>query len=519
MIRVRTSLFATDTTIDRPLLITVVEDLKRYLGIDKYVYYTLDEVDKVGKQKNKLGEISSDNAPRSEFITIEKEIGMEEGYGPSLVNDNTNYFPIYKDPDIHSKIAPIITRTNYVLNFTYYSRSKNRADAMINRLRLKPSLSDWTLLHDIQYSYTIPGFIMDLLIEINSLKNTRLTTPLVFSDYIRNTFDSRATMVNSGDGDTFKTDLAIQEVQLNARGFITSDLSTLKTTYDEEHNSWKVELEYRLAFERPVSLVSEYPILIYNNLIKAMFRINNADILSGCKPMTFGDQSLHDLVKFNNVDRYLQPPSNSYHLNIPKEDNFKAEIPDPYMVRILSIVTVVDPTNPTDLFNVNDIQNIKFKDGVIDFMKNEYQYMSKPYESLFYFELLKDGIKDYNNEILIDADLNLTTKYPMDIKSIYRVMINATSKLDIIKPIHLKRMSDFILSIQANLPSNEIVPLVDYMLDLFSIPGTPRVTHNLVPSVNSCDLKYLLVIKENAWRTMYTVQRTTVYASLLETKK
>jgi len=518
MIRVRTSLFATDTTIDRPLLITVVEDLKRYLGFDKYIYYTLDEVDKVGKQKNKLGEISSDNAPRSEFITIEADIGIEEGYGSSLVNDNTNYFPIYKDPDIHSKIAPIITRTNYVLNFTYYSRSKSRADAMINRLHLKPSLSDWTLLHDIEYSYTIPGFIMDLLIEINTLKNTRLTTPVVFSDYIRNTFDSRATMVNSGDGDTFKTDLAIQEVQLDARGFITSDLSTLKTEYDEEHNSWKVPLEYRLMFERPVSLVSEYPVLIYNNLIGKMFRINNADVLSGCKPMTFGDQSLHDLVKFNNVDRYLQPPSNSYHLNIPIEDNFRAEIPDPYMVRILSIVAIVDPTTPTVLFNVNDIPHIKFKAGIIDFMKNEYLYMSKPYESLFYFELLKNGVKDYKNEILIDSDLNLTTKFPMDIKSTYRVMINAVSKLNIIKPTNIKRMSDFVLDLQANLPSNEIVPLVDYMLDLFSIPGTPRVTHNLVPDINNCDLKYLLVIKENAWRSMYTVQTTAIYSSILERK-
>ena len=518
MIKVKTSLYGIKDTVERPLKIKAMDKVKKYLGFqDRDMYYKLDEEDKVGRTKDKLGSITDFNSFGDEFMSLETESNIVEDYELSLKNINPDYFPIYKDKDIGSEFTPIHVNTKYEMNITYYAKSEGRVDAVVDRLKLNPSMSKWEIITDLKYSYIVPGYAMNLLIHINDLKNKRLVTPVDFHDYINNTFDDRVDVLNPEDGDTNKLDLVIRETQLGLRGYIRTDLSNVKKEYDDSLSMFKVTLSYEFIFEKPVSLLLEYPLMVWNNLIAKTYRINESDDDSYIGNRTYGSVGIHSIVK-DGVSKYLTPPSTSYHLNIPREDNFKAEEPDPYMARVLSIICVVDYNNPTELFNLTGIPYIEFKDKILDFMKTEYPYMSDLYGSLFYIELIKDGVKDYKNRVIIDEELNLTTEFPMDIKSTYRVMINVLTYLNILSRDNLKRINDYVLNMQNETPENEVVSLIDYFLDLYDIVDLP-ISDMLNNSLLNSDLKYLTAIKQDVWKKVYTVQTSMIYAGILETKK
>jgi len=515
MIKTRTSLYSTKTTIDRIVEIKAMDNIKKYLGFyNRDIYYKLDEENIVGNTKDKLGRLEDLNSKGDEYMSLTYETKIVDDYELSLKNINPDYFPIYRDKDINSRITPIYANTEYNMVINYYSKSKARVDAAIDRLRLNPSSSNWETISDIEYSFILPGYCLDLLIHINDLKNLRLTTPIDFNSYINNTFDDRVDMVNAEDANTDKADVAIREKQLGVRGYVTTDLSNINAEFEESQNRWKITIEYKLVMEKPISLLMQYPILIWNSLIDKKFRIDDSDKAEySYKPRTLGSEGLQTIAG-SKISEYLTPPKNSYHLTIPKEDRFKAEKPDAFLVRILSVLCVVDTENPTMLFNINDIPKIKFKDKIIDFMKFDYQHLHRPYDSIFYIELLKDGEKDYHNEIIIDENLNMTTKYPMDVRSIYRVMFNANKDLNLLNGKRLSEIANYVKEEQKLIPENEVVPLVDYFLDLFNIEGLPNT--DTVLKHRDCDIKYLLVLNNNPWATMRTVQTTRVFSGVLE---
>ena len=518
MLKARTSIYGTVVTIDRIVEIAAMDNIKKYLGFyNRDIFYRLDEEDKVGRTKDKLGRIEDYNSPGDEYMGISYETKIVDENELSLKTINPDYFPIYKDNDLNSKVTPIYVNTEYNMNITYYSKSKSRVDSAIDRLRLNPSTSSWETISDIEYSFILPGFTLDLLIHLNDLKNLRLGDDAIdFNTYINNTFDDRVDMVNGEDANTDKADVAIRETQLGVRGYVTTDLGTIRAEFDEGLNMWTITLEYKLIMEKPVSLIMEYPLIVWNTLIDSKFRIDDADTREdSCKPRTYGSVGLQTIAG-SNISQYLLPPKNSYHLCIPKEDRFRADKPDAYLVRILSVLCVVDVDDPTALFNINDIPKIKFKDEIIDYMKFDYEHMYRPYDAIFYIELLKDGEKDYENEIIIDENLNLTTKYPMDIRSTYRVMFNANKDLNILNRIRLAEIADYVREQQELVPEDEVVPLVDYFLDLFNVDGLPA--NDMTIQHKDCDIKYLLLLSNDPWWKMKTVQTTMIFSGLLETR-
>ena len=63
----RFSLFATEETVTRPVLIIVSNAIKELLGINKNVYTKYDVKDSIILKKTKLGNIKIDNNTREEM--------------------------------------------------------------------------------------------------------------------------------------------------------------------------------------------------------------------------------------------------------------------------------------------------------------------------------------------------------------------------------------------------------------------------------------------------------------------
>ena len=509
MIKVKTGLNGIEETVTRPILIRVTEDIIKYLGFNHDIYYTLDEHDKVDREKDKLGKMNSYSSPRNEHIVITHEETMVDGSDLSLSYIRPDYQVIYEDTDIHASIMPVYLKRKMSMNFKYVSKSKSLVNKLINNLRLLTASDGMYITHTLLYHYTLPNFCFRLINDINTKKNNMLTTPIDIETYINSTFP-RVTTINTPDGDSLKSDIAIRDSQAGVLGFISTNLGDIKKEEVEDESGWSIEFTYEFEYESIVQLSSRYPVMVYNQLLDPVLReITKEPVIPYKGKFSGGTQGLMDISNSGMSD-YLTVERNKTYITIPKEDGYKLPRPDPYTARLLSIVMSVDTTQPNLLFNIADIPNITFKPEILDFWRSgEYAYVSEIYRSMFHIALYTDGVRDPANYVIMDTNLNLTTFLPMVPTSVYRVVFSVVTDLNVLRNSVISRMNTYLSSVT---PAGSNVPkIVTYFAGIFGIDATKFPKRNF-------PLDVLLKIEDNGWMKFWGRQETIVASAVLQKK-
>lgn len=445
MLAFRADLHGIEETITRNVLITVVSDVKELLGMTHDVYTVFDEKDNVIKKKNRIGDVKGHNTFKEDMFNIEFTETTEEGHEMSLVPFRPDSKHIYHDPDVNTSITPIYLNKKLEVKIKYSNKSKSKIFSLTNKLKIFNSDNSIYRRHELEYHYTIPPFLIKLLAHINNLKNLRIPAEnkLALEQYIDSTFDNRVDFSNTLDADITKSQLVIREAQLEVEGYVADDVHGLTPEYDETFNTWYVEFTYGFSYEKPVSLLVQYPILIYNTIIDKEFRtfIDTKAKLRKNAKVTAGRG---DMVEVTERDNVFNIRDNSYYIRIPKYDNEVLPKPGASMARMFSVMNVLEEHNPNVLFNISHIPKIKFRENALNFLlESEYPYVGDMFDSLFYIELFKDGKRDYKNKILMDHLGNLTTYENMDIRSIYRVVFNVITDVTMLRPAAAKRFKRF----------------------------------------------------------------------------
>lgn len=429
MITIKSELHGIEESITRPILIQVVSDVKTLLGLKKDIFTIFNPKDNLNKQKTESGDVIGKNTITADKITIEYEENSEDLGGINLIPSRPDFKPIYKDDDIGSKFTPICHSRKLTIQFRYINKSKSKVFSIANKLKLLPSSDSADRLHDLEYSYLIPNFLSKLLMEINNLKNTRIPDgeKLSLEQYIDNTFDNRLDFANTLDGDITKSELAIREAQLDIEGYFTDDLESLKPEYDDTEGAWVLDFTYELQYEKPVTLLITYPILIYNNVIDKFFRtFNNVKQKRDFREIRTGRaQDMYNVVQREqdvNDPLFLAPKN--YYLKIPEFDTYTLPNNSSKYMRLCSILTQVDEIDNTILFNLNEIPKLKLKKVYYDYLLLNRDHISKEYETIILLELYQDDKKDYTNKIYIENDGTLKSTIGLDYKKTYRVTLS-----------------------------------------------------------------------------------------------
>lgn len=533
MILTRMPLFGIEDTITRPIVISVTNDIKELIGVSRDVYSTYDIKDKITKEKNKLGTVQTSNTIHDESITAEYSEDSVDGLELSLLLNNPDSYPIYEDKDIDSRFVPVYHNRNMTINFKYSNKSKSKVFSIINRLRLYTSNDGMYKRHELEYHYVLPLHILKLLGHINSLKNIRLPSAEQkdLDKYVNDTFDDRVDFANTLDANIGKTDVVIREAQLEVQGYISDNLHNIKPEKDEDTGTWTVSFDYIFRYEKPVVLFLNYPIVVYNSIIKKEFRTFQKDKMPNRNAIrNKGSKDIHALTDRDSL--YAKRSSNEA-INIPKEDSFKIKSTPSFITRVFSVMAMVDYGNPTALFNIVEIPKYTFKENIINFIISEREHLTKMHHSIFYFELYRNGKIDSDNKIVMDEEGNLTTELPMDILSTYRVIISLINDLSLIRQEHQNRIKAFIseemqnvIDARRNLAFKDTIhvdneevyqekeTLVDSYFSLFNIDD--RVITNMVNEIPVEEM--LFRISEPKYAGMMTKQVHHTLAGVIETK-
>lgn len=431
MLACRVDLQGLSSTISRNIDIIVANDIKNLIGVGEDVY-TIFNIEKESHKRKKLqiGDIVGNNTTLESIIKIETDETVQDDHETSLTPARPNFKPIYMDEDVQSSARPVYLQRKVTTKFKYVNRSKSAVDAIINKLRVLVASESTYRQHDLEYYYTVPHYLVELLKEINNLRNKRLTEPLVLEEYIAKTFDDRVDFSNTLDADINKVTLIIREAQLNVEGWIADDVHSLTTEYDDEELGYAVEFTYEYAYEKPVNLILSYPLMIWNTLIDKKFRtFLQPDHNQGKNDKKLRTPRAAPIYKITdrNIDRDdpWSVPDDRYYLALPKYDTYVLPNSARSKFRIFSVLCQMDEIDNKLLFNINDLPEIKFKKNIIDFIMNsEYPYIGNEFKSLFHIELWKNDKRDYDNTILMDNQGNMIAKNGLEYKYVYRVVFN-----------------------------------------------------------------------------------------------
>lgn len=438
MFAVKSDLHGIEETVTRPILISVTNDIKKLLGLRNDVFTVYNVKDNIVKQKMPTGEIVGNTGINTDKIMVEYEEMTEDVSGKRLTSARPDFMYIYNDEDVDANIMPIYHSRKFNIRFSYFNKSKSKIFSISNKLKLYTSSDAFDQLHDLEYTYILPNFVNKLLAEINNLKNTReedVTNKLTLEQYIDKHFDDRIDFANTLDADVSKTDLTIREAQLDIEGYIEDDVDEINPEYDDTEGYWSINFNYQFVYEKPVSLLMKYPLLVYNHVIGKFFRdFHNEKPKKSKNAIRTGRyRELYYLMDRDQPDNDpLTLKHRNYYLKIPSYDKTSLPVVNRAYLRLCSVLIQVDEEDKFSLFNLKEIPGLKLKQKYYDFLIYNRDKISTDCDCMILIDLWKKDRKDYGNKVKLDEFGNLTTTYEMDIKSVYRVTFNLLMDPDLL---------------------------------------------------------------------------------------
>ena len=510
MYRTKIDISGLDDTATSNIALIVAEDVRGVLGIRDRIHVTIGNNKTLPITKGSNGSDKHIPDILNEELKVEYVEDMVDGYEVSLTAYRPTGRVLYKDADIRSYIRPILTRRKMAFTITYAAKSKSAATAMVNRLRLKGPSDLRVAYHDLEYFYYIPYVVIELLDNINTLKNTYLPTPLDLDTYIDNTFNNSVDFANSHTGDLNKSQLVIRDKQMSVIGTMDTDPSDITKEFDEGTNRWEVNIEYSIEYELPTRLEVAYPIAVYNQPIDSRFMLEDVNLPVKGAPYTRDTAAMQAFA--DRTPYALTIPANRSYLAIPKVDTMELKIPQPGYVRLLSIFTIVSPNDPTHAFYLDEIPGISFKPDILELIKLEAGHVGTLYESLFNFTLFNFESRVYDNQVVLTPvtevvnnamvdRIRVDTTLPMDMSGNYRISIEMLSDLTMLMPNMLKRLTSNIATVDAN--SNAGFSVIDSVLGVLDL-DTSLLSPGFDISRANTSLEIAMNVNNNLWELVHT---------------
>jgi len=208
-------------------------------------------------------------------------------------------------------------------------------------------------------------------------------------------------------------------------GSIDTNPSDL-TIEKQDDPYYSMEINYSVKIKQPDNLFIQYPIIVNNKRLPKLWIPDE----SAGKSVSNAESNVSISSVIGNYNRLRD--NNIVMHRIPTYDNFyPLAYDDKNFIRIVSILLEIDPSNPSLLFNIDDLKFIGFPILFIEYLKlcdNEVFHL---YNSLVHVELYENNDKkDYG--LYKDDSNNVRTTTPLKVKGTYHLVINVINEKTLI---------------------------------------------------------------------------------------
>jgi len=413
-------------SITRPVTAGIVRDLINYFELpnDTSVRY-MGNAGEVAQRGSQLADTRPNlHFPFGERVDVElTETYLEEGVLNTAVKRRDNN-PVFMDQGLLVSMRPVYTKTEATISFRYRATNKTQAYKWRDTLRRRMTQGTQALLHELIYHYPIPPVFHAILREIHTKRETVAGYGDAFTDWLRDHYDPRMTVLSNLDGS--RGAVAIPEKQIQVQGWLSFESDPDEPEKDREGDTWILSFDYTFQYDKITAMVMDYPIVVHNQLLDDKYLnlekpYNPYDVprkpsFTGRLNDSFSRINYNPDTAFQGV---VMPDFDDWR---PTGNNFK-EVP------ILTSLIGVELDYPHRVVNLTDLGEVSLTQSVINFLFRERQYLTTYLSSAFHVTFYRGKTVLSSESIYVDEDLNVRTKEPLNPRDVHHVRISLITDL------------------------------------------------------------------------------------------
>jgi hypothetical protein len=233
---------------------------------------------------------------------------------------------------------------------------------------------------------------------------------------------------------------AVPETQTQIQGWYDWELPE-EATHDGTGSTVTTSFNYKFFYSRPTMMAMIYPIMVHNQLLDQKFR----DVPLRDQNDVLKSYAYHTrvLAEFESA-KMSQQQLIDFGYSIPTFDEFMPRAVPIKTQRLVTVLFTIDDIDPTLFLNLTNLGQVQFTPEILEYMKSEGNYMTRPGMSVINVALYRDDVMVGANPpvIDIDADLNVRALTPINRRQQHHIRVGLLLDLDLLRGDALSRLQN-----------------------------------------------------------------------------
>lgn len=431
----------TTESVTRPVMLDIMRQVMQLTGISSktnIVYF--GDVEK-SKQLNSA--INSQGDDPNGFAHNEKvQIEVSETFIADRVPGEQIFGPdnylIFHDAPLNIVMKPVYAQIEALIQVKYRAVSRNQAIQWRDTIKARISQKRNINIHNATYNYGVPLEMLAILQELHRLRENVAGYGVDFDTYFDGLRDPRMTVVTNMSGAAKMW--VVPETQTRIQGWFDWELPE-EPQRDGPGETHTISFTYKFSYARPDEIAMIYPIMVHNQLLGQKYRdVPLQDHNDLQKAYAFTTRVLENFAGAKGEEGQAV----EFGYAIPTFDEFMPQTVPLHSRRLVTVLFTIDPNNPSLFLNLGDLGQKQFSPEILEYMRAEHEYLTKPGMSAINVALYKNEflIEPNPPAIQVDADLNVIGLSEPNLRVQHHIRVGLLTDLQLLKGGALQRLQD-----------------------------------------------------------------------------
>lgn len=393
----------THNAIVRPVIYKLLNDLMCEKMLPKIKRIEYNDAIRVAKLN---GTVLCNKAARmkcEEFITIGAQTEYRTDDDQWIRSWSRHRAPVWADKAHELYVTPLYDEMKVTLTIQIVTTSLSMLRQWRDQVRMMQRRGRERVNHKIEYAMPFPRMAYEWFCDMYNLTDDHESMAEMIQQHASNGLD----IISAGT----HYEVVIAEHQINAKGSMTATTPTLEKLVN---GSYSGTLEYVLEYNKPISMLFEYPIMVHQKTVPEVYlpipdKIPNKYWVES--PMDSGAV----------IDQDVRPVET---LHVPNFDREKLTDFPPYYSPILTVLTQIDPENPLELFNLNQLGEVYLQPDILDVIQKFYLLEITAFRRCpFLLTIHRGDALMHSNYLSLNYDMDVSLTRPVSEDGIYRVSL------------------------------------------------------------------------------------------------
>jgi len=353
----------------------------------------------------------------------------------------------FNTPLIHDPVIGIAASTLYLpieaeLEMTFSFKSKSTMNNWLDRLAIAEKFRPLSYTFDIQYNYAFPEILGNFVKHVHDLRELNDGYGDTLEEYV-DSIVKTPTITRSNRSGSYQVKV-VNELQRNIEGhFVTETFYNSSTADKGKHD---VSITFKYNYERASAIAVDFPFMVHNSSIDSKYIDSWVNRIV---PVSVGEEKVLDgrVIGGKPIERRTQYLGDGGKRMVSYDDFFPREVyADTQTLLLIPVqVQAADKHSVGPLGQVgDDLLPARVKNYIKNNLDSVHTYLDGPY----FIELFGLGDGQIRHTFTLDADLNIRSVLPMNMRHRYYLRVSAITDQTRIPNAVIK---DFLLNFEDTL--------------------------------------------------------------------